>query len=502
MGFMYPGFLYLLPISLLPLILYLIRGKKPKKVFLSWIFLVKEEKLGRKQFNLERSLITLLRILFLLGTIIFISGPISSKYNFTRVYIDVSMSLKGQEERLINKANMIRGIFGRKRLHYFSSTLKKRFDIGGETDFSIIPSTGKIFVISDFQYSGFKKLRSINPGLYMDTIRVKNSGFTEVLSGITSQNLILKIKNYNIHNPSKRIILKDMNGTIYKDTLIEVEYGSSKILNLVLPNINERLKFLLELLPEDDFPYDNKVELILPLKGDISYSIIGKNRFVEKFCESAFGEKKERGSQLVFVINKNIPIYQENKVVVYFIKKDYPWLRAFGIQEMKDTAMFEYKGWKAKNVVLFKDGELSDDKGYGLVKSLTLNNKKLIFVGFAPSFGHSTLQYSPDLWALIYSEIMSALDTTFFTTEYSSDSYKVFGKILGKKGRLVLFLPDTLECNTEVAEEFINHLDKTHFVEVERIYRQTQRLRGLLLSLISIIFVLESFLTYHYLRKR
>ena len=502
MGFMYPGLLYLLPISLLPLILHLIRGKKPEKVFLSWVFLVREEKLGRKKFNLERSLITLLRILFLLGTIIFISAPVPGKYNFSEIYIDTSLSLKGREKILLNKSKMVSRIYGERRIHYFSNALKREFHIGGKTDFSVIPSSGKVFVISDFQYTGFKKLTGINSALYMDTLLVHNSGFSKIFLYIFSKDLFLKIKNYNMLDSSKRIILKDANGTIYKDTIILIEYGSSRTFNFDLPDSGKRLNLFAELLPEDDFRYDNIIELTLPLETSISYSIIGKNRFVEKFCESAFGVKEETGSQLLVVIDKNVPLYSTNRVIVYFVKKPYPWLQAFGIEKMKDTTMFRYKGWEVRNAVLFKHGELSDDKGYGLIKPTMFDNKKIIFVGFIPSSRHSTLQYSPDFWALLFSEIMSGLDSAFFTTEYSSNAYKEFGKMLRNRGKLLLVLPDTVECNTKIAEEFINYFDGTHFVKVEKIYRDTLRLRRGVLFLVLIIFVLESFLTYHYLRKR
>ena len=502
MGFMHPGLLYLLPVSLLPLILYLVRGKKPQKIFLSWVFLAKEEKLGRKKFNLERSLITLLRILFLLGTIIYITGPIPGKYNFSKIYIDTSMSLKGREKILLDKSKMLNRIYGKKRIHYFSSELKKEFDIGGTTDFSVIPSSGKVFVISDFQYTGFKKLTGLNPAFYMDTLPVRNSGFSEMFLDVFSKGLFLKIKNYNMLDSSKRVILEDANGTIYKDTIILIAYGNSRIFNFDLPDFDKRLNLFVKLLPEDDFGYDNIIELILPVEANISYSIIGKNRFIEKFCEAAFGVKRELDSQVIVVIDKNTPLHPNNKVIVYFVKKPHPWLQAFGIEKMKGTTMFRYKGWKVKDAVLFKHGELSDNKGYGLIKSIILNNKKIIFVGFIPSSMHSTLQYSPDFWALLFSEILSGLSSTFFTTEYSSNTYKEFGKMLRDRGRLLLILPDTMECNTKIAGEFINHFDETHFIKVEKIYKDTLRLRRGLLFLVLIIFVLESFITYHYLKKR
>ncbi len=118
MNFLYPFFLLLLPLVLLPLILFLGTKGKKREILFSTLFLLKskefkEERLKQK-FRLW--LLIVIRILMLLTVILLLARPRNFGKKWGRVYYDASFSMQNNLKTHRKDLKKLLSLFGKKRL--------------------------------------------------------------------------------------------------------------------------------------------------------------------------------------------------------------------------------------------------------------------------------------------------------------------------------------------------------------------------------------------------
>ena len=118
MNFLYPFFLYLLPLSLVPLLLFLgLKGDK-KEVLFSTLFLLrstefKEEKIKQK---LRLWLLIVIRILMIIIIILLLSAPRFLVNRWNKVYFDASFSMRYNEKKHYSDLKKLFSLFGDKKI--------------------------------------------------------------------------------------------------------------------------------------------------------------------------------------------------------------------------------------------------------------------------------------------------------------------------------------------------------------------------------------------------
>ena len=123
MSFLYPFFLFLLPLSLLPLLLFMgLKGKK-REILFSTLFLLR-----KKEFKEERIkqkyrlwLIIILRILMLITVILLMARPRYFGKKWRNAYFDASLSMKEGGKEVKKSLVKLLEIFGENRVRILNT---------------------------------------------------------------------------------------------------------------------------------------------------------------------------------------------------------------------------------------------------------------------------------------------------------------------------------------------------------------------------------------------
>ena len=165
MSFLNPGMLFLLPISLFPLLLHLLGRRLRRRLEFPWVkllFAVETE--GRKRSRLYEIILLIVRILAIACLILALSRPVlmPEKVDFDVAYLDVSMSMKPFEKDLDRLYEDIKNNFPDKRIFFFSDEkldqAYPRITHRGTDYGAIDPDEGqrKVLIYSDFQRGGYR----------------------------------------------------------------------------------------------------------------------------------------------------------------------------------------------------------------------------------------------------------------------------------------------------------------------------------------------------------
>lgn len=165
MSFLNPGMLFLLPISLFPLLLHLLGRRLRRRLEFPWVkllFAVETE--GRKRSRLYEIILLIVRILAIACLILALSRPVlmPEKVDFDAAYLDVSMSMKPFEKELGRLYDDIKNNFPDKEVFFFSDSKldqsRPRTTHRGTDYGAIDPGEGlrKVLVYSDFQRGGYR----------------------------------------------------------------------------------------------------------------------------------------------------------------------------------------------------------------------------------------------------------------------------------------------------------------------------------------------------------
>ena len=282
----FPFFLFLLPLIIVPIIIHLISRKKLKKIdFPSLLFIVKNEIRLIRWFRLKRLLLLIMRISII---ILLISAAANIKIPFAFVnpsetlIVDNSPSMS----KSLVKDNNIFTVPTIAGIPQFSRYLKKR-------------STG--ILITDAQKNGFRKI--LNEGEKFPGIRIRkeplppgNLGIIDASSSpsFEKEEFVLNFKIINEFKEKKKtsVILKIEGETIREENMI-LKIGENMLsFSITLPK--GLYKLSLELQDELGFEFDNKfyfVVSVTPKKTIYIISDVYPERLLAALSPSFFDVK-------------------------------------------------------------------------------------------------------------------------------------------------------------------------------------------------------------------
>mgnify|MGYP000691434799 CR=1 FL=1 len=315
MNFSYPFFLYLLPLTIVPIIIHLIfniiRRQKPfPNIFI--LKIIKEEERGLKKIS--DLILIILRILIILLIILLLSKPyISFEKMPSLMIIDVSASMKPFKEKIEKILNEYPNI---KKLYISDKVYEKMPNQMLSTlNYGVFKKLNldNSIVISDFQKSNFLSLENYRK--YKIGEVSKNRAIIDVKR--ISDTLIVKTKlngNLEIYENENLIYIKPIFDTITKITNLNVKTGFLK----------------LKLLPLDSLDYDNYYYVFFEPSKTIKARIFADKtnyKILFLFLNSIF--KAEEGDDFIFIAQKNFPIKsvlnKNSKVIVFFDNFDVPF---------------------------------------------------------------------------------------------------------------------------------------------------------------------------------
>lgn len=315
MNFSYPFFLYLLPLTIVPIIIHLIfniiRRQKPfPNIFI--LKIIKEEEKGFKRIS--DLILIILRVLMILLIILLLSKPyISFEKMPSLMIIDVSASMKPFKEKIEKILNEYPNI---KKLYISDKIYEKmpnqmlsilNFEVFKKLDLE------NSIVISDFQKSNFLSLGNYRK--YKIGEVSKNRAIIDVKQ--ISDTLIVKTKlngNLEIYENEKLIYIKPIFDTITKITNLNVKTGFLK----------------LKLIPLDSLDYDNYYYAFFEPSKTIKARIFSDKttyKILSSFLNSIF--RSREGDDFIFIAQKNFPIRsvlnKNSKVILFFDNFDVPF---------------------------------------------------------------------------------------------------------------------------------------------------------------------------------
>ncbi len=129
MSFLYPFFLFLLPLSLVPLLLFIgLKGKK-REILFSTLFLLKKREFRKERIKQRHRLllIIILRILMLITIILLLARPRFFGRKWGKAYFDGSLSMKGAGENARKCLVKLLEIFGEDRVKIVSANEGRLF---------------------------------------------------------------------------------------------------------------------------------------------------------------------------------------------------------------------------------------------------------------------------------------------------------------------------------------------------------------------------------------
>ncbi|GEM_PF-7011565 len=312
MSFLYPFFLFLLPLAALPLILFTgLRGKK-KEIIFSTLFLIRREEFRDERFKqrLRLWLIIILRILMIITIIFLLARPryFGKRWHFA--YFDASISMKeAKAERARSALFKLLDIFGEKRVFVI--------DFDGERlfikDTSEVPpmAVNDVFYTDGrlpFQPSGkviCAPLSSSDAWIHLDSIK----GGYMYFSAFSPENTVVKV--YNLLQSLDSFEIKAGKGSFiysvsgrkmnypwffvdYRDNLMENNYFFYVALNGKIPvRLDKKLMVLKAFF--DSYPFtlspvsDNCVSVDTILQGCKRQVVFfsKKNRGLESYVNKA-----------------------------------------------------------------------------------------------------------------------------------------------------------------------------------------------------------------------
>lgn len=282
----FPSFLFLLPLIIVPIIIHLISRKKLKKIdFPSLLFIVKNEIRLIRWFRLKRLLLLIMRISIII-LLILAAANIKIPFVFVNpsetLIFDNSPSM-GKTRIKDNKIFTVPTIAG---IPQFSQYLKKR-------------STG--ILITDAQKNGFKEI--IKKGEKFPGIRIRkeplplgNLGIVGASAGpsFEKEDFVLNFKIMNEYKEKKKtgIILKKEGKIIREENMILKVEENTLSFNLTLPK--ELCQLSLELQDKLGFDFDNKFYFavnVTPKKTIYILSDVYPERLIAALSPSFFDVK-------------------------------------------------------------------------------------------------------------------------------------------------------------------------------------------------------------------
>ena len=272
MTFAHPGWLWLLPLALLPVILHLLGRRRRHERPFSWVRLLAEaQHEGRYRSRPLEWLILALRVLALALPILALAGARWGTLPAVRtVAVDVSGSIQGLQPRLSRVLPLLRERFPEARWVYFADRLLPRYQQTSlKTRYAVLQELGQpVLVLTDGQASGFVGLEP-RPHDWIvvqigDTLR-SNVALEEALVptpyGLPGLPLQVRVRLRNDdRRPARRVLTLRGRRPVHRQVNLPAT-GTVEVVESVVPGPEGRIQ--VSLSPEDDVPCDDHRELVV-----------------------------------------------------------------------------------------------------------------------------------------------------------------------------------------------------------------------------------------------
>ncbi len=492
MHFLNPVFLYLLPFSLVPLLLFFLGRKSRNKISFSSVYLLylsKSKGLSKEKFRLY--LLLIIRILLILSILLLFAHIRVSGRWFNRVYFDVSSSMQSAGKSRVRKLmHLVNEVYGKKRVvefSYFHPDSTRFYNdstyLGPIVDSSLVVSDLK-FDIDTTKSIFYLCVRGKNTG-----IRVKKDSGNFVISAYGLKDLAV----LNVCSPDS--VLKSVDISPF-DTIVK------------LPRTAEDSGYLLFYLKTSDNLADDNVYYMYVMHRIIKVDDMSHNSVLKSFFSvSGFENTKDSADIMV-----DVDHYPAGKAAlkIVFLSSPLAYLHNFGIDMEKIIGVLTNGQDTVTNPVKLRGGKVAFYlKDVPIVLYRHVNNQKLLVVGFAPGKG-SNLFYNPVFVDSMYSIIVDANSNTI-TKSMSFYSFKPNAECRRVKFRNE---PDAdlhagiYNCNGNVFVANMSrnevmrparcrHVAKSNLVSIKDIERNLI-FEKILIILIIVLFIAELYLSVKY----
>jgi len=433
MIFLKPFFLFLLPLSLIPIIIHLLLPYRKRKFFYPWIDLFKKEKEIKKKRRIRDLIVLLMRILTILFVILSFSKPkIKSKFG------------------VFNHILYFEHPYWKRRVKTFD--VKKlpavKFD-------SLVSdkSTEDIYILGPVPDTFAKKIYDIkDKRIYIiDRGGVKNLKIKDIKK-IEDRIFIDINSNFDTNSVSLEIYYRK-NLILRKD--VDIKKGN----NIFTFSYNPDWKSLfIKINLKDDYPDDNERFFYVEEKRGADVVIMGKeNRFL-----SAFINTLQKGEEKVYIITGSVNskqierlISQDKKIIIFpdTINDELEiLLKRNGIDKrgvLKDVKSYDSDLYFKK---LFMISGKKNMKIRNFPYNLFAISGNLCVASFYPSEDNTNFVYYPEFVMLLYeiiknfvSEKISIPESSFYELNLKEGFYSLYTdrgeKISDYEGGKVIIKP-------------------------------------------------------------
>jgi len=288
MTFTNPSFLWLLPLSLIPVVLHLLGRRLRKEVPFSWInLLMSSAQTGKFRRRLVEILVLILRVLVIALPIIAISGPRSKgKLTINTIAVDVSYSMKPHQKEVQKLLRRLKRNYPEAKVVYFADRSLPEFEFTHlPTDFSILREfTQNLLILTDLQKSGLRSTLNPKGNWYISPVEPVSENVAITSAVLKTPfylqgqpvSIRLTVANYS-ENPHSRVLVIRGAKEIRQNIRIAPK-SSSTVEKLVIPDKNGIITF--DLLPHDQMPEDDKRTVVAkPIKA-LKVAIVGSPKDV------------------------------------------------------------------------------------------------------------------------------------------------------------------------------------------------------------------------------
>ncbi len=286
MIFLKPFFLFLLPLSLIPIIIHLLLPYRKRKIFYPWIDLFKKEKEIKKKRRIRDLIVLLMRILTILFVILSFSKPkIKSKFGvfnhilyFEHPYWKRKVRMFDVKKIPASKFDSLVSDINTKDIYILGPVpdtfVKKIYDVKDK----------RIYIIEEGEIKNLK---------IKDIKKVEDRIFIDISSNFDTGSVSLEIYY------RKNLILR-------KD--VDIKKGN----NIFTFSYNPDWRFLfVRINLKDDYPDDNERFFYIEESKGADIVIMGKkNKFLYAFINTI-----QKGEEKIYVITESINLEQIEKLI-------------------------------------------------------------------------------------------------------------------------------------------------------------------------------------------
>jgi len=382
MVFKNPIFLYLIPLSLIPLLLHLFFIKFLKTLPFPYLgFLERKEDIRRKRRKIKEILILLSRILFLFFLLLFFSSPFLKRKIFPDILVkDISESTLLYKDLIEEKFNKFSKITDKVFYENFLETSNKK---------------GNIFVITDGDKNFFKKIKESEENFFIFIPYEKRDDIGIYEVKIEDEKIFVKIYSTKEVNDASLKVIFDENSFSFP---LKIHEGLNEYFFPLKIKDFEFLK--LQVLPLD-FLQENNFYFFSKPKFKKLYKIFGNpSKYLENLLSTLGYKKIDEISDSVLFIFYGIPNERESiQVLLNFINYEKPCILFINREGFFKTFLKRDLNLKIDDEIVYFSKVFDIKEGKGILNYKGVNYvslfKNAVLFGFLPEPSYTEIVYSP-----------------------------------------------------------------------------------------------------------